>query len=253
MQADPLDGCIAKIERAKLHLDEIKDRVKTEQPFGFSWEIDYEAQEVVVHARSDRATSVRWGVIAGEIIHQLRSSLDHVVRQLVIANDHEPEERRTAFPVFWEEDKYQSRGRRMINGVSDAAATIIEGLQPFGSVHATDPLHVLDELWNRDKHRLLNIAIANVHGLQLTALTPNGPRGLMIELNAPYEDGAEICRRPLPFALTTDVSVTGQVLVTFQFAEAGPATGCAFPSYLAELTEFTERVISELAATVSSE
>src|SRR5437667_1155830 len=76
----------------------------------------------------------RLSVIIGEVVHQLRSSLDHLVWQLVIANDTEKTTNDLEFPVLWESSKYPARARRKIKGVSSTAAKRIEALQPYNAI-----------------------------------------------------------------------------------------------------------------------
>ena len=168
------------------------------------------------------------------------------------ANDREPQEGRSGFPVFRKEEDYELRGRAMIEGINSTAAELIRGLQPFGPNYSTDPLYVLNDLWNRDKHRLLNFSAAKTLALGVMFQTPDQSRFMNINLPPPpYEDGTEIDRQPLPGPISRNVKVVGSVLsVGFQFIEAGPATGFAFPGYLLELVELTENILNKLAATV---
>ena len=99
----------------------------------------------------------RFSVIIGEVIHQLRSSLDHLVWQLVIAHGTEKTTDDLEFPIFWESSKYPAAARRKIKGVSPTAAKRIEGLQPYNAGgHIDDhPLLIIHKFDIVDKHQLL--------------------------------------------------------------------------------------------------
>lgn len=98
----------------------------------------------------------KFSIIAGEAIHQLRSSLDHLVSQLVILNGKTPT-RWHAFPIFAQPPtkKQKPAFEGMIKGIPPAAKTAIESLQPYhrATPHGNLFLVVLRELDNAYKHR----------------------------------------------------------------------------------------------------
>jgi hypothetical protein len=101
-----------------------------------------------------------WSVLVGELGHNLRSALDHLVFQLAT----DAEKNRTAFPISLTEDAYlRPRGRDRISyrdqclvGVDPRWAATIDDLQPFklDPQYCGGPLAILNELSNRDKHRV---------------------------------------------------------------------------------------------------
>jgi len=101
-----------------------------------------------------------WSILIGEIIHDIRSALDHLVYQLVIHATDKPPARhdRTQFPIFLDQSKFQKNGIGMLVGVSKQAAGLIETLQPFSTAeHANSPLWHVNQLSNIDKHRTLHL------------------------------------------------------------------------------------------------
>ena len=103
---------------------------------------------------------LRLAVLVGEIIHNLRSAIDHLLWQLVVANGQEPGERHQ-FPVYDDKSKYKAAvKRKRITGISAAAEALVQGLQPYHAVDPThDPLWLLHNLHIRDKHCLLPFVI----------------------------------------------------------------------------------------------
>lgn len=98
-----------------------------------------------------------WAVLLGDVLHNLRSCLDHLAYQLALV--HEPEKpppSGTEFPIFIEREKFRSEdrggGRYKIRGLNPDVIDAIEALQPYGS--AQHPLWVLQQMSNADKHRL---------------------------------------------------------------------------------------------------
>jgi hypothetical protein len=165
-----------------------------------------------------------WGVRIGEIVHDLRSALDHLVWQLTIANGHVPppfplgtgdQWRRTGFPItdsssgFGALDrrggitsKPRSGGINGLWGVRDRLRTEIQRLQPWccrKHPERTD-LWKLQELWNIDKHRTV-VAVGSV-GRFIETLPPQGgwvipdaPEAWLFEVLwrkrlGPFEDNA---------------------------------------------------------------
>lgn len=104
------------------------------------------------------------GLIAGDLVHNLRSALDHLAVAITGRRD-------AAFPIHhedpWELDqsgqlissreKARAAFTAAIDGAPDEAITVIQELQPFaaGSEWATHPLGLVGRLDNADKHREL--------------------------------------------------------------------------------------------------
>lgn len=96
--------------------------------------------------------STRWAVIAGEVVHQLRSALDHLACQLVEAN-HGSVTNKTAFPIFDSPNECEARIEGILKGASVEAISFIKALKPYkGGNQMLFALHRLDIT---DKHRLL--------------------------------------------------------------------------------------------------
>jgi len=161
--AHPLDGIRAKIERAKEHIRNLDAEITT-----YLDGADHTLTATVKYDPSKGGYVREWNitgspfperfsVIIGEVVHQLRSSLDHLVWQLVLANGTKKPTDDLEFPVFWESSKYPAAARRKIKGVSSTAAKRIEELQPYNATHDLQdhPLLVLHNLDIIDKHRLL--------------------------------------------------------------------------------------------------
>jgi hypothetical protein len=133
-----------------------------------------------------------WGVIIGEVLHDIRSALNHLV--VVVA---ETPTGKTQFPCALTPNDYKSSWE-MIDTVPTEYVAIIESVQPCqrGDIRLAvlDPLARLVTLNNRDKHHLLLVTLL---GLQDTTGAFKSvwehPGVQSVELHfSPMEDEAKI-------------------------------------------------------------
>jgi hypothetical protein len=205
-------GCWAKVSRANVHLDFLNERVKSFAENMSSYKVetkdDWQTAEVFIDGEPEPSVE-EWGAIIGDVVHNLRSALDHLVWQLTIANGNTPpnpipprgkpgsEWRDIRFPIYtFDPRKRYSSGRRApwryrwpgwrsnevagsLWGVRPDLRTVIQKLQPFSrrKNSSKEPLAILDELWNTDKHRHLHLAhflvvLDDVGTVVTSALTP---------------------------------------------------------------------------------
>ncbi len=143
-----LEGVHAKLARAEKHLKVAKRLVEW---FGrnkcrVEREIDPETGYESVFVRLP-APPPAIGLAMGDAIHCMRSALDYLVFQLVLSNASFPTIR-TMFPVKDTREGFlreANEGRRL-QGVPQAAVTIIDGLQPYHRRNLT-PDHTRHFLW----------------------------------------------------------------------------------------------------------
>jgi hypothetical protein len=163
----PLDGVYAKLGRADLHGESLKAEIAAyldERPFELVSEPDVTGERCQLRAKiAIEIPTVPWGVQLGEIIHDLRSSLDHLAWQLALAHrpgEHPPA--RTEFPIFISADRYDREAVPKLAGISPEAQSVIRQLQPFAVYEEPDrhPLWYLHGLSNLDKHRVVNVVAA---------------------------------------------------------------------------------------------
>jgi hypothetical protein len=101
-----------------------------------------------------RPVPFRIGLGCGDVLQNLRSTLDYLIYELVVVNGEKPN-RKHMFPIAMDEESYRRDiNNHKIRGVHPHAAVFIESLQPFllGQPKSS-ALYVLDELTNLNKHR----------------------------------------------------------------------------------------------------
>jgi hypothetical protein len=136
------DGVLWKLQRAAEHWRVIESSVdgfleKVPKPY----RIDVRDDELT-RERSwwlevvEQPPAVEWAGITGEVLHNLRSALDHLAFALCLA--HAPEKkppRQTEFRIFWQKSRFEDtqRGGRLykLAGMSSEMRDAICGEQPF--------------------------------------------------------------------------------------------------------------------------
>ena len=174
--ADQIAGVGAKLDRAEELLDafdaewdEWRDRT---EPWGATYEVGDNFKRIIFALRIKHAPPQRFGVMAGEIVHDLRSALDHLASYFVQFYGSQPT-LVTAWPVepsqwSWARkverrsrpwQLWRKKGGGPLKGVPRGSDgwTLIQGTQPYirSDKARDDPLWNLHQLWNADKHRTL--------------------------------------------------------------------------------------------------
>jgi hypothetical protein len=121
-------------------------------------EQDYEIFQKAIKYHQNLVTPPRFSVLAGEIIHQLRSCFDHIV--WLFSTGPKQNDMPVDFPVFTQEPTSQKELARFngkIQRVTNLGArSLIEGLQPHKSSDPLDdPLFIIHQLDIVDKHQEL--------------------------------------------------------------------------------------------------
>jgi hypothetical protein len=148
----------AKLERAHDHLDELRGEFRSfleREPYLLAQEFSAETSQLVWRFEVHEEPPLRWAVLIGDVAHNLRSALEYVMWQLVLANGEEPNEQ-TQFPIALRETLFRPQG------ISKDHEAIVRELQPFTAVgtELAHPLYVLRQISNRDKHRVLHTTLA---------------------------------------------------------------------------------------------
>ncbi len=130
---------------------------------GFSKNKLKAANEFREHAA--REIPVRFGTVAGEIAHHLRSCLDHITWLLSSDAYRRSHETAIAFPVCikkpGKKDELSSYNRKIEGIQSVAARALIERLQPYNAANpADDPLAIIHHLDRIDKHQTIVLIAA---------------------------------------------------------------------------------------------
>ena len=158
---DLLLGCRAKIERAAENIKAFEKEVvafiaANTNSCSIKREFRRNGREYAFIASGELVVPPRFAVIAGEIVHHLRSSLDHLICALVLKNGGVPT-RKHQFPICSTEKHFEeSCSRGLLKGISPVAEKLIRSVQPYTAESPDDTvLYVIQQYDNLDKHQLL--------------------------------------------------------------------------------------------------
>jgi hypothetical protein len=231
---DRLVGVRLKLERAEFQRNALENEVKTwvehqQSHAAFEHERDTGWHRIVVRSEAPDPP-LMWGVIVGEIIHNLRSALDHTIWQLVLADKGIPD-RNNQFPIFSRPPKKASDFAKCVRGVSHAAETVIRGLQPYTRPKRSElePVEILSALSNVDKHQTLHPAAVVVSRINAgdVSFAPRGPHRVAEirwdhSLGQPIRDAELWALRIEPPETEVDMEVKLKIPVGIAFGDCHP-------------------------------
>lgn len=181
----PLDGVRLKLSRAMEHLLKLDDDIddyRGRQPFKVIREVDPGDTRLRFGFFLTELPPAHLSVVIGDVVSNLRSSLDHLAWQLVIASRGTPrtEPPMTQFPLYRSRTTGTGKLRRIeiAGGVAPKALSVVESVQPYHRVQDSEkhPLALLAELSNIDKHRTLHTTSMGNKDIEVTLVRDNGQR-----------------------------------------------------------------------------
>ena len=168
MNRPTIEGCRAKADRAEAAIEEMGTEWRAwvdSNPYPSRIAADTNTGQYCVYFDFSGATiPLEFPVRVGEIAHDLRSALDHLVwREAVELLGHRPTKKEGAlslqFPIFRSRKKFVAYRQSKGNGfVGPDAWTIIERYQPYdrGKPKRSKGLELLAWINNMDKHRFIH-------------------------------------------------------------------------------------------------
>lgn len=143
----------AKIARSKKHFDELTSALKiylASQPYTIERITNDATGDVSDIVRVKKEIPEDWSYIAGDIVHNLRASLDYLVTSLVEVNGNSAS-KSNCFPIDNSLEDYQRNSPKKLIGLNADAVEFINSLKPYKN--GEDILWRLHKLDIQDKHR----------------------------------------------------------------------------------------------------
>jgi hypothetical protein len=241
-----------KIERAYEHIRNLELAMATfieSNPYLFDAKRDPQSGTVHYVVAETKAIPSAFSLISGEILFHLRSALDHLAYQLVIASGNQPD-RHVAFPIYETAEKYKAHSRGKIKLMSQAAQDAIGLTKPYKG--GNDVLWRLNKLHVIDEHRLL--VTAGVALMGVDAFAHFDRMGMLPPEIAPRTRGLRwrpASRKPLKVGDILFISPSSQVDKEMEFSaeiafnEPGVCEGESLIETLHSMADLVSNILSE--------
>ena len=174
----PLFSAHLKHERAVELLSEVHREIRTyvsSQPDHFVADVDPASGDHRAYRVIDDQPNAHIALVVGDCINNMRAALDHAVFGLSVHYaDHDlspDEEQQISYPVCSTVECWRRATSAALRFLPPDVQRAIDAHQPYhdpaGPARANNPLRVLHDLWNADKHRRLHLvgAALAMHGV----------------------------------------------------------------------------------------
>jgi hypothetical protein len=150
-----VDSAISKVGRAERHVDELAELFREKRPFSYVLSTNTKTGERATLAKKDEAVVNEAANIAADIVHNLRTSLDHAYWEIVSPHAHNAKEERTIQFPFSETSARLAEAikSRLADRVSPAFSQTLMDLKPYGEPGGNEMLYLVHQLDALDKHR----------------------------------------------------------------------------------------------------
>jgi hypothetical protein len=218
-------GAFGKIGRARYQIQDLDERFRAfAEERAYNVGSDYtplsnsDLGHYVFRIEKPRVPNREWGVLVGEVVHNLRSALDQAVYAASVSPS-----RANEFPVCRNPDEWEGRSSKLLTGVPPSAVKVIHDAQPFRQREVErHEFLLLHGMWNHDKHRLLHTT-ALVVGEPRPQVVPLADVAEIVQvewLSEPLEEHREVARVTIrPSGANPKMTLEGQLPVGVAFAE----------------------------------
>lgn len=151
------DGASLKVERAAKHVRELIKLLNEKRAFSYILETNTQTRQRATFAKKDEAVINDAAVICGDVVHNLRTALDHayweIVSPFVVS---EAEKRAVQFPFCRKPQRLDATiEERFGHRVGQEFVKALRGLRPHTDKGGNQYLWLVHDLDLGDKHRLL--------------------------------------------------------------------------------------------------
>jgi hypothetical protein len=240
------ESYILKIHRAQEHLDVLNQIAEwwfQTHPYRVGENLDAKSglKEIAVFA--DDQPPARLALVAGDVIQNLRSSLDHLVGEIArfaSGGYLMPKvEQALQFPITTSKGKFRAERRRgRLGCVPPRVQAAIHRLQPYRSRDAMErhPLFVLQELSNIDKHRRLPLLLSVISSISYDKIHVVSPSHFEVLGGGLFVDKAVLVRMNPDAQVEMDLGAIG---VEIAFGDGTPLPGAPLAQTLRDLMQWT--------------
>jgi hypothetical protein len=147
---------LLKLNRAAKHIAELCELFRNTRPYVLAIETDIGTAKRRLFPKENGTAIDHAGTIAGDVVHNIRSALDHAYWQIVAPCVSAAELKRIQFPFAEKADGLDSAmQRRLAQNAGTGFYCAIRHLKPYANPGGNELLFLVHELDILDKHRLL--------------------------------------------------------------------------------------------------
>jgi hypothetical protein len=173
------DSASLKVDRATKHIAELNEVLRKTRPFVLVVETNTQTGKRLLRTKKNEAAIGAIAIICGDVVHNLRSAIDHAYWEIISPHCTDDKERhRVQFPFTrkaseWHKTLHNAHAQRAGTGFYCA----MRNLRTHGEQGGNKMLWLVREADNLDKHRLLIPAVnyTKVSIDQLSAAVPDMP------------------------------------------------------------------------------
>jgi hypothetical protein len=144
-----------KIDRAGHHLNQLDSLIRGYfelEPYRIMRHEESETGDLIYRLQIRQEVPLEIAGVAGDVVHNLRSALDHLIWRIVELSSGTPS-RATSFPIRKDKNGFDNSIGNALDGANSRAKSLVRHLRPYRG--ANDTLWKLHNLDIVDKHRLL--------------------------------------------------------------------------------------------------
>ena len=177
----------SKINRAKQLQEELNKELGAflaSQPYKINTKIDPRSKCLIYYLTKSDDVPEKLSLVTGDIIQNLRSSLDHLAYRLfIVGSDSGSEGRHVYFPICDDLNQYQQEKNKKTKGLPQKAKDLIDTIKPYKEGNET--LWKIHKLNNVDKHRLLVTVGSSFGSMDVGAHMQEAMRAFFPDINIP--------------------------------------------------------------------
>lgn len=277
-ETNPWEACVVRVGRADVHLRTLRTLLndfRKSEAYELVTQLDTEAtppETIIIGRVLKRPPVLQASVLIADAINNLRAALDNLVWALSVKFSGPAPAypipygnpwRRIAFPVVLHKKEWGQVSERTLSFVDPSLLTRFYRLQPCyrqKKQPRRDPLAVLDELWNIDKHRHLHLThafvglkdVLSTYPLKIVAEAPPGYADALKHSYSivsqrtpgPVEDETELGRVIEPgLTLAPQVYMNAYLAYDIAFEQRSPANGGPVVPTLEDLRQEVMRIL----------
>jgi hypothetical protein len=151
------DSAFLKVDRAAKHIDELNELFREKRPFSYVIETNTQTGQRATFAKKNEAVVNAAAVICGDVVHNLRTALDHAYWSIVSPHTTSERDReRVQFPFSKTEAFLRiAIQNRLAHWAGMGLYCALHRLKPHGEKGGNELLYLIHEADLIDKHRLL--------------------------------------------------------------------------------------------------